>query len=225
MLEKSKRAFKQFISSRWCPLAVAGVALLAVLVIAFLLGFRITYAPEIENSWDAVSCMAAWIGVVVSIISVVASFMAVWYAVRVADKQNRIALFEKRYELYNIIMSCRVFARMLEMTTTRADIKVYFLTVFCDLPIVDKINNTPFIRMKYIYILDKLKQSDFLFGDNNIAEYAHALINALGDVINEAFTSSEVEVPNEKIQAIILLTDSERHRMTLYKIGKELNLS
>ena len=216
---------KRFVNSRCFPIIVILGLFLIPIGVLFVLGFRITYAPELENSWNAVSGVAAWFGVAVSIIGVVASFMAVWYAVRVADKQNRIALFEKRYELYNIIMSCRVFARMLETTTTRADIKVYFLTVFCDPPIVDKINNTPFIRMKYIYILDKLKQSDFLFGDNNIAEYAHALINALGDVINEAFTSSEVEVPNEKIQAIILLTDSERHRMTLYKIGKELNLS
>lgn len=216
---------KRFVNSRCFPIIVILGLFLIPIGVLFVLGFRITYAPELENSWNAVSGVAAWFGVAVSIIGVVASFMAVWYAVRVADKQNRIALFEKRYELYNIIMSCRVFARMLETTTTRADIKVYFLTVFCDPPIVDKINNTPFIRMKYIYILDKLKQSDFLFGDNNIAEYAHALINALGDVINEAFTSSEVEVSNEKIQAIILLTDSERHRMTLYKIGKELNLS
>lgn len=216
---------KRFVNSRCFPIIVILGLFLIPIGVLFVLGFRITYAPELENSWNAVSGVAAWFGVAVSIIGVVASFMAVWYAVRVADKQNRIALFEKRYELYNIIMSCRVFARMLETTITRADIKVYFLTVFCDPPIVDKINNTPFIRMKYIYILDKLKQSDFLFGDNNIAEYAHALINALGDVINEAFTSSEVEVSNEKIQAIILLTDSERHRMTLYKIGKELNLS
>ena len=129
---------KRFVNSRCFPIIVILGLFLIPIGVLFVLGFRITYAPELENSWNAVSGVAAWFGVAVSIIGVVASFMAVWYAVRVADKQNRIALFEKRYELYNIIMSCRVFARMLETTTTRADIKVYFLTVFCKRSIIPR---------------------------------------------------------------------------------------
>ena len=134
MLEKSKRAFKQFISSRWCPLAVAGVALLAVLVIAFLLGFRITYAPEIENSWDAISGVSAWVGIVVSIASAVASFMAVWYAIqipqRIADKQDRISLFEKRFECYSVILNLIECAKWIETRTENREIAISFRVNF-----------------------------------------------------------------------------------------------
>lgn len=134
MLEKSKRAFKQFISSRWCPLAVAGVALLAVLVIAFLLGFRITYAPEIENSWDAISGVSAWVGIVVSIASAVASFMAVWYAIqipqRIADKQDRISLFEKRFECYSVILNLIECAKWIEEKTKNREIAISFRANF-----------------------------------------------------------------------------------------------
>ena len=130
MLEKSKRIFKRFISSKWFPLAVACVVLLAVLVIAFLLGFRITYAPELKNDWEAISGVATWAEVIVAIISVIASFMAVWYAIRVpqkiAERQDRIALFEKRCECYTIVQSLLVCASQLMDAKTNKGVQVAF---------------------------------------------------------------------------------------------------
>ena len=64
------------------------LVLVFVIVILYWLGFRITYAPELENSWEAVSAVAAWAGVVVS-------FVAICFAVQVpkkiAEQQNKIA--------------------------------------------------------------------------------------------------------------------------------------
>lgn len=79
-----------------------------------LFGWRITYAPELGNNWDAVSGVAAWVGIVVSTLSAVASFMAIWYAIRVADKQNQIALFEKRYECFQCFEECVVLYKKLK---------------------------------------------------------------------------------------------------------------
>ena len=69
------------------------IILVLVIVVLYRIGFRITYAPELETSWEAVSAVAAWAGVVVS-------FVAIWHAIQVAEKQNKIALFEKRLEFY-----------------------------------------------------------------------------------------------------------------------------
>ena len=61
--------------------------LIAVFVIALLalLGFRITYAPSAENTWDAISGCAACATVIVSI-------WAIYYTIRVpkkiAEEQN-----------------------------------------------------------------------------------------------------------------------------------------
>ena len=80
-------------------------ALSIVLFVGFLYhkGFRITYAPDLENSWEAISACAAWAGVV-------ASFIAIWYAIQVpkkiADRQDKIALFEKRYERFQLYEKC-----------------------------------------------------------------------------------------------------------------------
>lgn len=73
------------------------LALVFVIVVLYCLGFRITYAPELQNSWNAVSAVAACVGVL-------ASFIAIWFTIQVpkkiAEQQNKIALLEKRVQLY-----------------------------------------------------------------------------------------------------------------------------
>ena len=100
----------EFAKKRWFFLIIGIVLVIFVVFVMALFGWRITYAPELENSWDAISTVANWIGVLVSIVGVVASFVAIWFAIQVpkeiADQQNKIALFEKRYEIYKIIQKC-----------------------------------------------------------------------------------------------------------------------
>lgn len=51
-----------------------------------------------------------WLAVILSFFSVVLSGTAIWFAVRVpkkiADRQDKIALFEKRYECFQIFQKC-----------------------------------------------------------------------------------------------------------------------
>lgn len=81
------------------------VGILVLIAFFYLCGFRITYAPELENSWVTISDVASWVGILISIASVVASFAAVWAAIqipqKIAERQNKIALFEQRLEFYN----------------------------------------------------------------------------------------------------------------------------
>ena len=105
---------KDFIKGRWFPLVAVLAAVLLIALILFICGFRITYAPELENSWDAVSAVAAWGGVF-------ASFIAIWFAIQVprkiAKEQNRIALFEKRHDAYSAFLTLEVFAKSLDQET------------------------------------------------------------------------------------------------------------
>ena len=87
------------------------LAELLVAVLLWLFGFRITYAPALENRWDAISACAAWASVVVA-------GLAMYYAIQVpkkiAEDQNKIALFEKRYAGYEVLNNCVAYAHMLE---------------------------------------------------------------------------------------------------------------
>lgn len=73
---------------------IFAVVCIFIIILLYILGFRITYNPEIINDWDAVSGCAAWASVFVS-------GLAIYYAIQVpkkiAEDQNKIALFEKRY--------------------------------------------------------------------------------------------------------------------------------
>lgn len=110
---------KSFIKERWLSLVIAVVivALTAAVVIFIMamLGFRITYAPELENDWEAISAVASWVGAFISCVGVLASFLAIWYAIQVpktiADRQDQIALFEKRYIAYSSLLKVLSFSR------------------------------------------------------------------------------------------------------------------
>lgn len=88
---------KQFKEKKYFyPVVITGAVVIA-LVILRLLGFRITYT---EPNWNAISSWASWA-------SVGASFIAIWFAIQVpktiADRQDKIALFDKRFEVFEKI--------------------------------------------------------------------------------------------------------------------------
>lgn len=101
---------KKFFKGRWFPLLV-GILIVAVAAFVMsLLGWRITYAPELECSWDAISAVAAWSGTIVSFGAIM---VAIWIPKRIADRQDKIALFEKRYECYTVIQNLLVCAEQI----------------------------------------------------------------------------------------------------------------
>lgn len=103
---------KKFVKGKWFPLVLAAVIAAILALILFLFGFRITYSPELDNNWDAVSACASWVGVI-------ASFVAIWFAIRVpkkiADRQDKIALFEKRYQVYNLFKKLMTTMYLIEL--------------------------------------------------------------------------------------------------------------
>ena len=54
---------------------VASILIIIILVvIAMICGFRITYDPNLENSWDAISACAAWIvGILSAVMSAISN--------------------------------------------------------------------------------------------------------------------------------------------------------
>lgn len=145
---------KDLIRKRWfvflLGILVAVIALLIFGLILYCNGYRIVYPEQFETSWDAVSGFAAWFGVGVSIVSAVASFFAIWFAVRVADKQNKIALFEKRYECYATIQTLLVCASQIRDAETNKGVQTAF-RIHIDQPenIVESMSSSIFsLRLK-----------------------------------------------------------------------------
>lgn len=108
---------------------LVGAALLgfAVFVLAlYLLGFRITYDPAIITDWDAVSAGISLLGVLVSGVAI---YYAVQVPKKIADRQDRIALFEKRFEVYSELRSMRAFAKLILETLEHLKMKYHPLDI------------------------------------------------------------------------------------------------
>lgn len=122
---------KKFIKGRWFPLVIAIIVVTAVAFIMASFGWRISYAPGLENSWDAVSAVAAWAGVF-------SSFIAIWFAIQVpkkiAEQQNKIALFEKRLECNKALSSLITFSNYITHSCSTYRQLFFALSVFFDFP-------------------------------------------------------------------------------------------
>ena len=110
-------------------LVLLGGAIIGCLVYLYLKGFRITYAPELENSWGAISAFASWAAVVSSAVAI---FVAIRIPKVIADRQDKITLFEKRFEVYDIIRKNVAFAGMIQNSLSHEEIQMYFIVSFGD---------------------------------------------------------------------------------------------
>ena len=159
---------------------IAVVVLLGIGVILYCNGYRIIYPQQFETSWDAVSGFAAWFGVVVSVVSAAASFFAIWFAVRVADKQNKIALFEKRYNFYFIINNLLLCSDALKkLNSNRMVYKslVYYFGKISDHEILNSLD----LVATSIQIQHRIEPGEFLFYNYDV-DSLKAIIDKGGEL-------------------------------------------
>ena len=155
---------------------LGGIILIGFVVVMYLMGFRITYAPDLENSWDAISAFADWASVFVS-------GLAIYYAIcvpkKIAEDQNRIALFEKRYEVYKVLTDCFAFAFMLENSDIADhECRDLFHVAFNE-NVKSEQKYTWLEQMRtYSEVQNKLKMAEHLFGDE-IAEKVALMLASL----------------------------------------------
>lgn len=170
---------KKTISWKLLLLILVGVSLLVFL---YCKGFRIAYAPDLENSWDAVSAFAAWGGVFMSFVAII---VAIQVPEKIADRQDRIALFEKRLEIYNILSSCKTSVYIMEMADKiedenegkiedvdedeGEDILKYLFIIFMENPKEHPEFNRVEARLYLANCSAKLRQANFFFPEETIS--------------------------------------------------------
>ena len=91
---------KKFIQGRWFPLLVAIAIVGIISVVLICLGFKITYAPEMENNWEAVSAVASLVGAVGAIVTMYFSIFALGKEIKLSQQQQKqnvaLNLYPKR---------------------------------------------------------------------------------------------------------------------------------
>lgn len=80
-----KNKVKNFLHNRTTWIAVLALLVFIILFLLWRCGFRITYAPELENNWDAISAVGEWIG------AIIIPFVILWLQHRWDSDKNDIA--------------------------------------------------------------------------------------------------------------------------------------
>lgn len=226
-----KESIKNFIRGRWFPLIVGIICLVLVAFVMSVFGWRITYAPKLENSWSAISAFADWVGVFVSVIGVISSFVAIWYAIQVpkeiADRQDKIALFEKRFEVYDKLQKCKNFADNLKKIDS-SDKKVigllYFANVYDYADALDY-NKSLKILSTSRHVFELFNQSRFLYS-KNISEYLFETGNVLKEFMEDvADNSPDSNISTVQKKDAFLGQFEDRYFEIIERMRMELNLS
>ncbi len=125
----------------------------------------------------------SWIDYVqlgLTIITIIISALALFYAIKVpkkiAEEQNRIALFEKRYEAFQFFERCFTFYKALQKSKTVEDMRVNCLFFFetTDIEALELEN----IRKELFYFEYMLHKMEFLFpelAEEDLSDLYHAL--------------------------------------------------
>ena len=135
----------------------------------------------------------SWIDYVqlgLTIVTILISALALFYAIRVpkkiAEEQNKIALFDKRYEVFQLFERCVSFNKALQKSETEEEMRKDCMLLFDEL----KYEELDFkIVMKKVYTFEHtLHQMEFLFPgilENDVHELYTSLWKVLMAIIGD----------------------------------------
>lgn len=175
------------------PITLTVLVIFAIILILALCGFRITYNPSLDNNWDAISACAAWAAVIVSGIAI---YFAIQAPKKIAEEQNRIALFEKRYEFYIAFTKSTAFIKAIELSNikTKEEAKKSFIMSLSGKN-VDDVGESDLEHQAMLVLYDVISvlgQAKYLFNlesDESLGIFSKDLIDLLKSENDEVFQS------------------------------------
>lgn len=184
----------KYLKGKWLPVAILILVIVILIAAMGLNGWRITYAPELENSWNAISAVATWSGVIVALASAVASFLAVWFAIRVPQKiakqQDKISLFEKRYQCYATIQNFLTYAEQIEDCYINRQIQAACKMYFGELETFYNDEAVAILALKINQKKALIVSGEFLFS-NYHSEQLQAIIDTAVELIMSVATDTK----------------------------------
>ena len=176
-----------------------------------------------------------YIALLISFISVIVSGLAIWFAVQVpkkiADRQDKIALFEKKYEAYDIICKCQLFAvGILASEQTKESIKSIFIRAFYPELSKDDELNLSNLSPFYLSISKELVQIKLLFPPE-VSEHMNTIIITfllLLDTINSEETDKDskeyLDMIKQRKALFLDAMENDKYKRMISIIQKELNI-
>lgn len=190
---------KRFLSSKIIPNWLIFTFVIVVIIFA-MLGWKITYNPYLENSWNAIDAVGGWVSAVIS-------GVAIWFAVSVpkhiAQEQNRIALFEKKFTSYSVFLKYIFFAEMLREIENLNELRQAFSLNFMEYGDVSDLKELMLIIKNDE---QQLMSGLFLFSDFCNGETIHDILQGVIEVARLT-RCKEINLSKDDKNMIILFCD------------------
>ena len=186
-------------------------AVLAIALFLFFCGFRITYAPKLESSWDAVSAVAAWAGVFASVFAII---FAIRVPKKIAEEQNKIALFEKRFQCFQLLERFIKLAEHIEKAGISENLSVIVFLIIFDVAKVEKIHSEIFLT-KMLEYRSTIHQMRFLFNNidkDDIYKLYSAFYQFIGAILDEDNIPEMFNTYKESVDYFM-----EKYRKTIFE--------
>lgn len=103
------------------------VLIVGLIVFLYHKGFRITYAPELENDWEAISACAAWAGAIGTVAVLIYNHITIKLTQQSVQQAVDLQLYDKRQAVYDEIFKSKAFAG------TPENIKILYSDEICEL--------------------------------------------------------------------------------------------
>lgn len=81
--------------------AIVIIGLIAVFVTAYRTGWKIIYAPDLEDDWEAISATAAWVGTAGTIVVLWYNHKAIQLTQRSVQQSIDLQLYDKRQAIFD----------------------------------------------------------------------------------------------------------------------------
>lgn len=141
-----------------------------------------------------------YVQLIATVISIIISACAVYYAVnipkRIAEEQNKIALFEKRYELYIIFTKSTAFVKVIEQSSvkTKENAQHLFVNMLSgkNLDNISQSGLEDEAKLVLYDVVATLGQAKYLFNlesDRSLEIFSNDLIDLFKTENNKAFQS------------------------------------
>lgn len=154
----------------------------------------------IQNAANTIAApnWADIMGVCLSLLAVIVACFVAWRQNEIsrkqtfiADNQNKIALFEKRLEIYDVLLSCSTSVKIEKMVDENEDILEYLFVLFAKIKGEYREFDRNEARLYLMNCSSKLELASLLF-PKEIAEYVFNISFALLILVN---TDAKVDGP------------------------------
>lgn len=145
-----------------------------------------------------------WLAVVLSFFSVVLSAVAIWFAVqipqKIADRQDKIALFEKRYQMFSLTSKWKFLAdNILKFASNNDDARSMFAVLYYD-EVHDKTALLNNVNTTYRYVINEINQVYFLF---DIQDSMHEKLVSLINITAKILMGENLECHKQQLNEVL----------------------